>query len=89
MSDEALKLSDVQEAELHRLIRFYRRETDRCREAKAYLAGCVMAGAELETALFIMVNAYPDEAEATNKLSSTKEKNKAAREMGSSRPSPR
>jgi len=68
MSDEPLTLSDVQEAELHRLLRFYRRETDRCREAKAYLAGCVMAGAELETALLIMVNAYPDEAAATNKL---------------------
>jgi hypothetical protein len=27
-----------------------------------------MAGAELETALLIMVNAYPDEAEATNRL---------------------
>ena len=68
ISDEALKLSDRQEAELHRLIRLYRRETDRCRVAKAYVAGCVMAGAVLETALILMVNAYPDEASATNKL---------------------
>jgi hypothetical protein len=68
MSDEPLKLDDAQEAELHRLLRFYHRETDHYREAKAYLAGCVMAGAELENALLTMVNAYPDEAAATNKL---------------------
>ena len=62
------QLTDVQEAELHRLLRFYQKETERCRDAKAYLAGCVMAGAELETALLIMVNAFPEEAAATNKL---------------------
>jgi hypothetical protein len=63
-----LELSDTQEAELRRLLRFYQRETGRCRNAKAYLAGCVMAGAELETALLLMVAAYPKEAAATNKL---------------------
>jgi hypothetical protein len=65
---DALELTDIQEAELHRLLRLYRRETERCKNAKAYLAGCVMAGAELETALLLMVNAYSDEAAATNKL---------------------
>jgi hypothetical protein len=65
---EGLELSDTEEAELRRLLRFYHRETGRCRNAKAYLAGCVMAGAELETALLLMVAAYPKEAMATNKL---------------------
>lgn len=71
---EGLELSDTQEAELRRLLRFYQRETDRCRNAKAYLAGCVMAGAELETALLLMINAYPNEAAATNTLPQHKKK---------------
>lgn len=76
MSDESLKFTEIQEAELHRLMRLYRRETERCREAKAYLAGCVLAGAELETALLLMVNAFPDEAAATNKLPRQKKRTK-------------
>jgi hypothetical protein len=52
-------LTDVQEAELYRLIRYYRGEADRCRRARAYLAGCAMATATLKAILLLMVNAYP------------------------------
>jgi hypothetical protein len=65
---DGLKLTDTQEAELHRLLGFYNREADRCGKALAFLAACVMAGAELETALLLTVNVYPDEAVATGKL---------------------
>jgi hypothetical protein len=64
---DELTLTATKEAELYRLLRFYNREADRCCEAHAFLAGCVMAGAELETVLLLMVNAYPGEAVATNK----------------------
>jgi hypothetical protein len=56
-----LGLTDDQEADLYRLLSFYKREADRCSKGGAFLAGCVMAGAELETALLLMVNIYPDE----------------------------
>ena len=65
---KALELTEIQETELRRIFGYYQKETERCRRAKAYLAGCVMAGAELETALILMINAYPDDAMATNKL---------------------
>jgi hypothetical protein len=64
----ALTLSETDETELRRIFRYYQKETERCRRAKAYLAGCVMAGAELEAALMLMIGAYPDDAIATNKL---------------------
>jgi hypothetical protein len=63
-----LELTEEQEADLRRLLGVYKRETERCRKAKAYLAGCVISGAELETALLMMVNAFPDEATATGKV---------------------
>jgi hypothetical protein len=63
-----LELTEEQEAELRRLLGVYKRETERCRKAKACLAGCVISGAELETALLMMVNAFPDEATATGKV---------------------
>jgi hypothetical protein len=63
----ALELSEVQEADLRRLLGYYKKETERCRQANAYLAGCVMAGAELETALILMINAYSHEAMRTNR----------------------
>jgi len=63
-----LELTEAQEAELRRLLGVYKRETERCRKANAYLAGCVTSGAELETALLMMVNAFPDEATVTGKV---------------------
>lgn len=71
---KALELTEAQETELRRIFGYYQKETERCRRAKAYLAGCVMAGAELETALLMMINAYPHEAMATNKCPRTKKK---------------
>ncbi|MBF0456426.1 MAG: hypothetical protein HQK99_00840 [Nitrospirae bacterium] len=58
--------------ELLRLWRFYQKEAHRCTENKAYLAGCIMAGSVMETQLILMVDMYPDEAAATNKLPTRK-----------------
>src|SRR5487761_23404 len=63
---QALELGDDQETELRRLLCYYKREAERCKQAKAYLAGCVMAGSELETSLMLMISAYPDDVLATN-----------------------
>jgi hypothetical protein len=75
-----LELTAAQEAEMLRLQRFYRNEASRCRKARAFLAGCVMAGAELETTLLLMVNVYPDEAAATGKAPHRKGKLKSLTE---------
>ena len=58
-------LTDEEEREFSRLYRFYWREAERCEEAKAYLAGCVMLGSALEALLVLMVNCYCDEAALT------------------------
>ena len=60
MSD--LALTEEQYNEVVRLSRAYHREAHRCRDAKAYLAGCVMMGAALEASLLAFVSCYPDEA---------------------------
>lgn len=69
---DELNLKEDQEAELHRLLGYYRREAKRCKKAKAYLAGCIMAGAELETALILMVNAFPQDLVSISGLPHTK-----------------
>ena len=71
---QELNLTDDEEKELLRLHRFYEQEVKRCKAGKAYLAGCVMAGASLESALLLMVNIYQDEAAATKKCSTQKKK---------------
>jgi hypothetical protein len=53
------------EDELHRLLGVYRRQANKCMAAGACLAASVMVGSALETALLLMVPAFPDEAEAT------------------------
>lgn len=58
-------LDDDAERELFRLYRYYWLEAKRCQKAKAHLAGCVMLGSALETLLMLIVNVYPEEAEAT------------------------
>jgi hypothetical protein len=69
-------LTDNEEKELYRLQRLYWREAVRCRESKAYLAGCVMLGSALETLLMLIINIYADEAEQTGKLPTFKGKAK-------------
>ena len=44
--------TEEEEREFWRLYRFYWREAERCEEAKAYLAGCVMLGSALEAAAY-------------------------------------
>ncbi len=46
------------------LTRAYHREALRCRDAKAYLAACVMLGAAIEAQLVAMVECFPDEVRA-------------------------
>jgi hypothetical protein len=60
MSDFAL--TEEQYNEVIRLSRAYYREAHRCRDGKAYLAGCVMMGAALEASLLAFVDCYIDEA---------------------------
>jgi len=61
MSDGPLDLADAQHNKLNRLLRLYQSEARRCREAKAYLAGCVMAGAALETSLVLMISLFQED----------------------------
>lgn len=61
-------LSEDHEHELHRLMRAYWTEAERCEQSKAYLAGCVMIGSGLEAMLMLMVNAHPEDAGATGAI---------------------
>jgi hypothetical protein len=72
-----LNLTEDQARELYRLARTYQREARRCEEAKAYLAGCIMLGASLETMLKLIVYVYEDEAAATGKVPTIYKKNLA------------
>jgi len=56
------ELSDDVFNEVIRLANQYRREAEKCQEAKAYLAGCVMIGAAFEAVLLSFANCYPEEA---------------------------
>ena len=60
MSDFAL--TEEQCNEVLRLSRAYHREAHRCKDAKAYLAGCIMMGAALEASLLAFVDCYLDAA---------------------------
>ena len=57
----ACDLTEEQFSELMRLCRLYHREARRCKEAKSYVAGCIMIGALLEANLIGMCHLYPDE----------------------------
>jgi hypothetical protein len=56
-------VTDDEQKELWRLERFYWKEAIRSKEAKAYLAGCVMLGSALETILILMIDVHLEEAE--------------------------
>ncbi len=56
------ELSDDVFNEVMRLARQYRREAEKCEDAKAFLAGCVMIGASFEAMLLAFANCYPEEA---------------------------
>lgn len=67
-TDDPLSLTQLQEAELLRLIRAYRREFNKCASGGAHLAACALAGATLEAMLILTVNAFCDEVAAIQKL---------------------
>src|SRR5580698_8935574 len=69
-------LTEDEEKELWRLNRFYWKEAQRCEEAKAYLAGCVMLGSALENILMLMISLYHDDADRTGKVPLVKGKSK-------------
>jgi hypothetical protein len=50
---------------LVQLINFYKTEAEKCKENRAYLAGCVMYGAMLEAILLSMCLCYPDQVRRT------------------------
>jgi len=57
-------LEEADYNEILRLSRLYHREAGRCGKAKAYVAGCAMAGAALEAALLAMLHLYGEEVQA-------------------------
>ncbi|SRR5258707_14195260 len=57
-----IDLPDELYNEILRLANLYRREADKCRVGKAYLAGCIMMGAALEAILLAFANCFPEEA---------------------------
>ena len=69
-------LTEDEEKELWRLNRYYWKEAQRCEEAKAYLAGCVMLGSALENILMLMISLYHDDADRTGKVPHVKGKSK-------------
>ncbi len=54
LCDQVLRLADT-----------YRREAEKCRDSKAFLAGYIMIGAAFEALLLSFVNCYPHEASAS------------------------
>jgi len=58
----AFELPDRIFNEIIRLSRQYYREAEKCREANAFLAGCIMIGSALEAMLLAFANCYPEEA---------------------------
>lgn len=48
---------------LQEIINFYEDEAERCKDAKAFFAGTVMLGAELEGLLLALMECYTDEVE--------------------------
>jgi hypothetical protein len=58
---EELRLSDEDAAHIAKLGRMYRREAQKCLNAKSYLAACAMLGAALEAALILMCDVYFEE----------------------------
>ena len=56
------ELSESVFNETLRLALQYRREAEKCQNAKAFLAGCIMMGAAFEAMLLSFANCYPAEA---------------------------
>jgi hypothetical protein len=53
--------------EILRLARMYRRQADCCERAKAYVAGCAVAGAALEALLLAVIHMYGAEIDAAGR----------------------
>lgn len=70
-------LTNAEFKELQRLSRMYRREAERCRSAKAHLAGSVMLGAWVETVLLIYSDKCRDEIGAAGLVPKIGTKGKA------------
>ncbi len=57
---EDFDLSAEEEQEVIRLANLYKQEAEKCYNAGAYLAGCVLIGAALEAVLLSALNCLPD-----------------------------
>ena len=56
------------------IISDYRNQAERCKKARAYLAGCVFLGSALEAALLATAKSYPSQVRKTEKYLSKKRK---------------
>ena len=54
-------LNEKQFQKLNELIAEIEKEIEKCESARAYLAGCILIGAALESLLLAVVDIYPDE----------------------------
>ena len=71
-------LEEADYTEILRLSRLYHREAARCGKAKAYVAGCAMAGAALEAALVAMLHLHGEDVEAAGYAPTEEGKTQAA-----------
>ena len=60
-SEEFAQLDENVFNELLRLARYYKRDAEKCEQAKAYLMGCCAITSALETALICVVHLYPED----------------------------
>lgn len=62
------EIESLESRELWRLVDLYRAEAERCRETRAYLAGCVMLGSALEAGLLLLAECHIEDVQASGKV---------------------
>ncbi len=55
---EQFDFSITKQTEVHRISAFYKREAEKCYDAKAYFPGCILIGAALEGILLATINCF-------------------------------
>lgn len=61
-SKAEFNLTEHEASDLTRLMSYYWKEAERCRKAKAYLAGCAMLASAMEAWLLFFAHCFPDDA---------------------------
>lgn len=75
------ELTEEQFNDLTRYISKLQGEVKRCEGSGAYLAGCFLAGALLESLLLAMVNCYPEEVERARQSLNIKSKRQLSEDI--------